>query len=132
MRTMTIGCKNNIKIIDKSRLDKIYFGVCYILNSIEKNGRIKDYNIIFFHKSVQDLNSLKNIIKKIYYKYKFTLPVPLDYINCKHRTFNKEIASIILDTIYRTAVVYNYENSKEFSDFNLIIMVLANLLKNFI
>jgi len=128
---MTANIKD-LNLIDKPRLDSVYLGVCKILNSIEKYEEIKENNIIFYTKSVNDLNSLKNIVKRVYYKFKFAPPVFCDYINCKQKYFNKKISVLILDTIYRTAALYDFDGYKNFSDFNLIIMVLSHLLKNFI
>ncbi|MCL1901175.1 MAG: hypothetical protein FWG51_02120 [Firmicutes bacterium] len=128
---MTTNCKNS-NIIDKQRLDSIYCGVCYVLNSIEKCENIKTNNIIFFTRSVNELKSIKNIIKSIYYKHKFTPPIIADYIDCKSKSFSKKISAVILDLIYRTAILCSGENPKEFTDFNLIITVLANMLKSFI
>jgi|GEM_PF-2716685 len=132
MPTMKSDFKNNFTILDKPRLDKIYFGVCYIFNSVERCEKIKQDNAIFFTKSIDDLNSLKNIVRRIYYKNKFELPIFSDYIDCQYKIFNKKISAVILDTIYRTAAMANNENSKEISDLNIIIMVLANMLKSLI
>jgi len=127
-----ISCHTK-RAVAKQDLDNIYFGVCKISNSFDRlktklasmqpNSKIK--------RIADDLNVCKELIKQIYIRFGLTPPKYIIYIDAdSSKEFIKKLNFVISETIFRCAAICNCDNVKKFTDFSLIIMVLADLNKS--
>lgn len=120
-------------LISKTDLNNIYFGICKIANSFDRlksrlvskplNPKIK--------KISNDLNTCKQLIKQMYLRFRILPPSYNIYIEANSSgEFIEKLSFAINETIFRCAAICNCDNVKKFTDFSLIIMVLADLNKN--
>jgi len=119
--------------ITKPDLDNIYFGVCKIANSFDRlkgklvsrppNPKIKNI--------ANDLNVCKGLVRQMYLRFGLMPPRYIIYIDAdSSKEFMQKLNFVISETIFRCAAVCNCDNLKKFTDFSLIIMILADLSKN--
>ena len=119
-------------IVSIKQLNSIYQGVCVISNSFDRlktklSIKPTNYKII---KTSSELLTCKKLVEDIYKEFN-EYPVKVtNYIEAANSSeFIKKLAFTISDTIFKCAAVCNCGNTKKFTDFSLIIMVLSSLNK---